>query len=667
MLLRLLLAAVLVRVWAARNSPLHVVDRDAAGVLTFSAAPPPATRTLRRRRGDALLPGNLFPGSLDPDAGASFVEDASASTDPSEDGPWTHISLGDVDSSADTLGALVSDAGGIQLVSASASSDNIGSQGMVARGTYHDRLDEVGWGSLMVHLSEGADVSDSLKMYAAGAVEGYLTAKRILQFYHNSRGLLDMNPNNDVRVPRLKKALQPIISQLRSSGTEEPAGHSGQVRLALLQTWGIRDGYALALRSLASEAPPSMVDMLILNSDGVVDELLTAYGGGPEEPMLVQRGSQRGRLRGRARGQRRSRAQQGHNQSASGHCTGLVRLAEGNSELYFGHTTWETFSEMTRIWKVYDFPLRDATARRISFSSYPGCVSSTDDYYLMDNGLAVTETTLSIPSRQQYPVSPAEPDFARIMAVNRLSSNAEEWVRSMEDTATGTYSSQWMVMDYRKFAPRQELLDGAFYVLEQAPGASHFEDMSGWLREKGYWASFDRAFFDEVRASTGDSVMEQQKGESPEAELYSKGNTPRAQIIRQTAGSIASLDAMREEMTRNKGTVEPVDEPSLQVPRFAISARDDLKDGEQNDSNGSPDGGVDAKVTSSCLFRKLTAQAISSPSHAQLPAFRWTRTDGSEVWPGYPHEGLPNEANFDWVQMQPQEEMLTILDNGACQ
>merc|ERR1719265_1450556 len=104
---------------------------------------------------------------------------------------------------------------------------------------------------------------------------------------------------------------------------------------------------------------------------------------------------------------------------------------------------------------------------------------------------------------------------------------------------------------------------------------------------------------------------------------------------------------------------EPVDEPSLQVPRFAISARDDLKDSGHTDSNGSPDGGVDAKVTSSCLFRKLTAQAISSPSHTQLPAFRWTRTDGSDVWPGYPHEGLPNVADFDWVQVQPQEEMLS--------
>merc|ERR1719194_106896 len=100
--------------------------------------------------------------------------------------------------------------------------------------------------------------------------------------------------------------------------------------------------------------------------------------------------------------------------------------------------------------------------------------------------------------------------------------------------------------------------------------------MSGWLREKRYWASFDRAFFSEVRATTGDDAMQRREGRKPEAELFSKDHTPRAQIVRQTQGAVGSLAAMREEMTRNRGTREPVDEPTLQVPSYAISARSDL-------------------------------------------------------------------------------------------
>jgi len=401
-----------------------------------------------------------------------------------------------------------------------------------------------------------------------------------------------------------------------------------------------------------------MPDMFLLNSDGVVDELITAMGGGGNDYALMQRKSRRQRLRGNIDGF----ASSYKTQIEKGHCTGVVHLAEGNSELYFGHTTWESFSEMTRIWKVYDFPLQGVSAKKISFSSYPGCISSTDDYYLMDSGLAITETTLSIPAKQSYPASQTVPDFMRIMAANRLSSTSEEWVRNMADSATGTYSSQWMVMDYKKFTPGQELPDGAFYVLEQAPGTSHYEDMSGHLREKHYWASFDRAYFDATRSATGDDDQQQRLEGRPYAELFSKDHTPRAQIVKQTEEAITSLAAMRAEMTENKGTSEPVDQPKLQVPSYAVSARDDLADSEGHKNNdGSPDGGVDAKITSSCLFRTLTAQAISSPSHTTLPAFKWSD------WPDQPHEGLPAEANFDWVRVDPQEQMLNALDNGACQ
>jgi hypothetical protein len=606
---------------------------------------------------DAFGSFALSPGTEGPAA------DAGSDVEP----PWTTLVANAVDNSAESLGAKVSSDGGIELVTlAGGIAGNLGSEEYLAQGTFHDSLDQVGWCSLLVRTSAAEEVDDGVKMYAAGAVEGFLSAKRMQQFHHNSRKLLLMNSDNEERLPKLKSALRKTIAGLAREADEDGSSASslhGQARLATLQAWGVRDGYALAVED--GKASLSMPDMFILNSDGVIDELMTALGGAEDSAALLQRRSHKHRLRGSTSNATASKP--AATPQSAGHCTGVVRLADGNSELYFGHTTWESFSEMTRVWKVYDFPLKGSAAKKISFSSYPGCISSTDDYYLMDSGLAITETTLSIPRQQSYSPTQAVPDFIRIMAANRLSSDAGEWVRNMADSATGTYSSQWMVLDYKKFKQGEELPDGAFYVLEQAPATSHYEDMSGWLREKRYWASFDRAFFDDVRATTGDDSMQQREGSKPQAELFSKDHTPRAQIVKQTEGDITSLAAMRAEMTRNKGTNEPVDQPSLQVPSFTISARSDLADNEHANKDGSPDGGVDAKITSSCLFQSLTAQAISSPSHSTLPPFRWTSSDGSETWPGYPHEGLPDEASFDWIRVDPQEQMLNPLDSGACQ
>lgn len=55
-------------------------------------------------------------------------------------------------------------------------------------------------------------------------------------------------------------------------------------------------------------------------------------------------------------------------------------------------------SGMVRIYKHYDFALvsRDHRLRRASFSGYPGELSSDDDFYLLDTGLAVLQTTNDI-------------------------------------------------------------------------------------------------------------------------------------------------------------------------------------------------------------------------------------------------------------------------------
>ncbi|KAK3090580.1 hypothetical protein FSP39_012855, partial [Pinctada imbricata] len=56
-----------------------------------------------------------------------------------------------------------------------------------AVGVYNDTLETTGWGILDIASGYGAETSDSDIMYAAGYVEGYLTAKRIYQHYQNMK------------------------------------------------------------------------------------------------------------------------------------------------------------------------------------------------------------------------------------------------------------------------------------------------------------------------------------------------------------------------------------------------------------------------------------------------------------------------------------------------
>jgi len=113
---------------------------------------------------------------------------------------------------------------------------------------------------------------------------------------------------------------------------------------------------------------------------------------------------------------------------------------------------------------------------------------------------------------------------------------------------------------------------------------------------------------------------------------------------------------MRGVMNRNKWPNEGV-LPS--EPGHAVSARMDLA------FSKIPNGGIDAKVVNRCLLRTMQAQAISGPTHASQPIFKWMDS-GAEMMAGWPHMGMPDEYNFDWVQMTPTAELKHLVDIDEC-
>lgn len=60
-------------------------------------------------------------------------------------------------------------------------------------------------------------------------------------------------------------------------------------------------------------------------------------------------------------------------------------------------------------------------------------------------------------------------------------------------------------------------------------------------------------------------------------------------------------------------------------------------------------GGLDCKLTSFSLINRMSALAISGPSHSTHKPFSWTGPFVGEK--AHPHYGQPTKFDFDWVVM----------------
>ena len=128
------------------------------------------------------------------------------------------------------------------------------------------------------------------------------------------------------------------------------------------------------------------------------------------------------------------------------HCSALVQLSPGADDLFIAHVNWDSYQSMLRIIKYLDMPLPNAKARRMSFDSYPGSLSSMSDFYRTSAGLTVTETTLDMDNPSLWPKVTPESIMVwmRGMLANRLASSGDEWTDICQWHNSGTCNNQWI-------------------------------------------------------------------------------------------------------------------------------------------------------------------------------------------------------------------------------
>lgn len=541
-------------------------------------------------------------------------------------------------------------------------------------------------------------------MFAAGYLEGYLTASRIYENYRNLHHYFTetMNVTLDEPMEWIHQQDGWVRSQCKNKQQQQENfidnQHSSQfweaVCLLLDQFDGVITGYQSHSRDSNGTIPQlSYDDFLFYHSNAdlydIIDSMDPSQGpswspGGedPEVDAMVSSLIQYSTIKEDQKQLERTTLAAMKDENVlkkaadklftsialSGKCSALVKVAADLSDIYMSHSTWDSYTAMLRVYKHYDFNLKSLSpaANKISFSSYPGELFSDDDFFIMSSGLVVLQTTNKIFNDELFEALTPHSvlSWQRVRAANFLADSGEQWVNILKKGNSGTYNNQYMVVDLKRFVPGEELRDGLLWVAEQVPGLVVGEDVTNTLA-LGYWPSYNVPYFPEIYNASGypDFISKLEKyGQHFTATTHwlSHDAAPRAAIFRRDHASVTNLETMKRLMRSNNYKNDPLSEGRAIA---AICGRGDI-DSENPEARGC----YDTKVTSYTLafIEDMESEVVNGPTrdHGELPPFQWKQFekaaskrkkkeagDEDELL----HLGQPGKFDFKFERMSPKD------------
>ncbi|XP_063605889.1 putative phospholipase B-like 2 isoform X2 [Penaeus indicus] len=496
----------------------------------------------------------------------------------------------------------------------------------VARGNFTDHTFEDGWGYLEIETNPA--YPDTIQAYAAGFAEGASSQDMIYKSYRNTlEGFCEWKSQKfcDNLREFLKKNIQWMKSMIALKRRSCPVFYN--IDLILTQMNGVADGY-----NKTGKFPIPDEAILWMNLLGDIEDLESAL-----DPSLSNMSIEDFVKSGRTLG--------------DGHCSALVKVLPGNTDLYVSHVTWNTYQSMLRVQKKYILPFRRTGSsdpsdtipgHTVAFSSYPGILSSGDDFYILSSGLTTLETTIGNgnPALWKNVTATGElMEWMRTIVANRLATDGKSWANFFSMHNSGTYNNQWMVVDYKLFKPRKQIKPNTLWVLEQLPGIVQSGDQSHFLRSRSYWPSYNVPFYPEIFNMSGAPAMVKRYGD-----WFTYDKTPRALIFKRDHVKVKNIRSMIKLMRYNDFQHDPLSRCNCTPPfsaENAISARNDL-----NPKNGTypfgalghrSHGGTDMKMTTSSMASRLKFLAVNGPTYDQQPVFRWSEQDFAKDTPHYGH------------------------------
>uniref|UniRef100_A0A8C8YZZ5 Phospholipase B-like n=1 Tax=Prolemur simus TaxID=1328070 RepID=A0A8C8YZZ5_PROSS len=481
-----------------------------------------------------------------------------------------------------------------------------------AYGFYNNSVKTTGWGILEIRAGYGAQaLSNEVIMFVAGFLEGYLTAPHMYDHFTNlypqlikKRSILDKVQDF------MEKQDEWTRNNIKQYKDNSFWRHTGYV---MAQLDGLHVG-AMKRAILEGTKPMTPFQIQFLNAVGDLLDLIPSLS--PTKNISLKF----------------------FKRWDMGHCSALIKVLPGFENIYFAHSSWYTYAAMLRIYKHWDFNIKDkdTSSSRLSFSSYPGFLESLDDFYILSNGLILLQTTNSVYNRTLLKeVRPqALLAWQRVRVANMMADNGKSWAEIFSKYNSGTYNNQYMVLDLKKVKLNHSLGKGTLYVVEQIPTYVEFSEQTDVLR-KGYWPSYNIPFHEQIYNWSGYPLLVQKLGLD-----YSYDLAPRAKIFRRDQGKVTDMASMKYIMRYNN---YKEDAYSKGDPCNTICCREDL-----NSPNPSPGGCYDTKVSDIYLASQYTAYAISGPTvQGGLPVFHWNRFNKTL------HRGMPEAYDFDFITMKP--------------
>jgi Phospholipase B len=490
---------------------------------------------------------------------------------------------------------------------------------------YKDTIDSKGWAVLRINRNS-KNISDNEKLwFAAGFGEGYLTQKRTWQNWVNT-----MNPSNEKRSYISHKVRRWIHEHihwiLKNANTRKKKDEFWKnVDYIIHQLRGFTKGYN---HIAPVEERLSFFDLFAMNFQNEIGSVMRAIGYSEKD---VKKTSYK-----------------------KGGCSALIRPT--NDDLFMAHTTWGTYSSMLRIYKDYNF-----SNMRVAFSGYPGLLSSTDDWYMMGNGLTIQETTMqnSNNKNRKFVIPTSVSEWIRVMVACQIGTNGLDWGNVFKRYNSGTYNNQYMVVNMNLFVPGtklQNLPDNLVWIVSQMPGMAPSLDVTHIIRKHGYWASYNLNYLSVLYIASDTDILYKEYGN-----FFSYAKYSRAEIFKRYAPTVKNIEDMKRIMRYNHWQMDPLSKcpncnPSTN-PMLTIAARGDLIPANGSWGNWSwlkgPQafGSIDTKIASYKMINDdFSGLIISGPTYDNQIPFKWSSSPVRSL-PIYEssHVGQPDLQMFKWV------------------
>ena len=193
--------------------------------------------------------------------------------------------------------------------------------------------------------------------------------------------------------------------------------------------------------------------------------------------------------------------------------------------------------------------------------------------------------------------------------------------------------------------PSLLLLDEPFSALDYQTRLTVSDDMTEYFK-KGYWPSYNSAYFPKIRDLSGYEKQIQEHPELKDVLDYTSG--ARANIFRRDQAKVVDIESYKKIIRYNDYLNDPL---SKKNPALAIGARKDLV---EEQSKKMCYGITDAKFASIKDIKgkkNKKIYIISGPTNDNVEAFNWetnTCKDNQDgKWQG---EGQVKLWNFGWIE-----------------